>query len=241
MQRLIQGKQSMRADTRQRGMTLIEMTVILAVITILSGMLAPSILQFIEDSKVTRARSDVQAIAVGITRFYQDTGHFPVTFDSIQGSIGTRFIDILVSHGKPPRLRRATGTSGISHAGLVSSVGLRSASAGDLGRWAAGQMDYLDNYLMKNRAGYLLRGPGGNLGWNGPYLNSDTGADPWGNQYMVNVAYLDSNPGVADALGYSKNAVFVLCAGPNQVLETPFTQPIVDADIFGDDIGVRIR
>jgi type II secretory pathway pseudopilin PulG len=231
----------MRAKTKERGMTLIETTVILAVITILSGMLAPSILQFIEDSKVTRARNDVQAIANGILRFYQDTGHFPVTFDSIQGSLGSRYIDVLVSDGNPPRLGGSGRQESIIHADLGHAAASRLASNGDVVRWAAGQMDYLDDHLIKNRAGFLLRGPNNSHGWNGPYLNSDIGTDPWGNQYMVNAAYLDSSPGVADAMGYSKSAVYVLCAGPNQVLETPFTQPIVNADIFADDIGTRIR
>jgi type II secretory pathway pseudopilin PulG len=231
----------MQANSSDRGMTLIETTVILAVITILSGMLAPSILQFIEDSKVTRTRSDVQSIAAGILHFYRDTGRFPVTFDSSQGAIGTRFIDVLVSDGKPPRLGWPTSSTWISHAGLVSSAAAKVMPVGDLRGWAVGQMDYLENHLIKNRAGYLLQGPHNNVGWNGPYLNTEIGSDPWGNQYMVNVAYLDSAPGVADAMGYSKNAVFVLSAGPNQIIETPFTQPIVNADIFGDDIGVRIR
>jgi type II secretory pathway pseudopilin PulG len=231
----------MRQKTNQRGMTLIETTVILAVITILSGMLAPAILQFIEDSKVARARSDVQTIANSILRFYQDTGHFPVTLDSVQGTLGMHYIDILVSDGKPPKLAINNGSSGqISNAGLAFARA-SSTSTGDVMRWAVGQMEYLENCLVKNRAGFVLRGPGSSHGWNGPYLNSDIGTDPWGNQYLVNVAYLDSAPGVADAQGNSKSAVIVLCAGPNQTIETPFTQPIVDAEIFGDDIGVRIR
>lgn len=231
----------MKRLRQEQGLTLIETTVILAVVTILSGMLAPSILQFIEDSKVTRARNDVQTIATSLGRFFQDTGHFPVTTDSVQGGLGSEFVDVLVSHGQPPRIGQAAASTQTARAGVGVAYAASTAAASDIDRWASRVTDLLDNHLVKNRAGFSLRGPLNNRGWNGPYVSSELSGDPWGNQYLVNVAYLDSEVGVADARGVSKNAVFVLCAGANQILETPFTQPIVNAEVFGDDIGVRIR
>lgn len=231
----------MRQLRQEQGLTLIETTVILAVVTILSGMLAPSILQFIEDSKITRARNDVQAIASSLGRFFQDTGYFPVTADTLRGGLGTQFIDVLASDGVSPKVGQVRSSGQAARASMGVVFAAAEVPSGDTDRWNSGHVDFLDNHLVKNRAGYALRGPSSNRGWNGPYLSSEFSADPWGNRYLVNVAYLDSEAGVADALGVSKNAVFVLCAGPNQTVETPFTQPIIDAEIFGDDIGTRLR
>lgn len=225
---------------QEKGLTLIETTVILAVVTVLSGMLAPSILQFIEDAKITQAENDVRVISAGLSRFFQDTGHFPVTFDTVQGGLGTHFIDVLVSDGLAPQVTQARSFNRAANTGNRPNVAA-AVSGGDLDRWNTGEQDFLDNHLVKNLPGFTLRGSNTNKGWNGPYLNTSIGADPWGNRYLVNVAYLDAEMGVADAQGVSKNAVFVLSAGPNQTIETPFTQPIVNAEAFGDDIGSRLR
>jgi hypothetical protein len=67
-------------------------------------------------------------------------------------------------------------------------------------------------------------------------------ADPWGNRYAVNAALVDLSPGAAMANGQAKMAVWVLSAGPNGVVETPFAASILTAvRPGGDDIGTRIQ
>jgi hypothetical protein len=53
--------------------------------------------------------------------------------------------------------------------------------------------------------------------------------DPWGNAYMVNVA---TSP---------DEAAWVLSAGPDGVIETPYSQRVDTAAVSGDDRAQRIR
>lgn len=72
--------------------------------------------------------------------------------------------------------------------------------------------------------------------WMGPYLER-INADPWGNNYYVNVLYLQStylSPG-------SEKAVFALSAGPNGVIDTAFMQAVTAFSATGDDIAYRIK
>jgi hypothetical protein len=87
-----------------------------------------------------------------------------------------------------------------------------------------------------------MRTPTSQFGWNGPYFSSEIAADPWGNRYVVNVALIDLSPGAATANGQPKMAVWVLSAGPNGIIETPFAASILAAaQPGGDDIGTRIQ
>ena len=94
---------------------------------------------------------------------------------------------------------------------------------------------------MSNRKGYRFRRPGEYGGWNGPYLSADVKGDPWGNQFLINAAFLDGASTATDRFGNQRRAVFVVSAGANGVIETPFDQPITDARAHGDDIVVRIQ
>ena len=55
-------------------------------------------------------------------------------------------------------------------------------------------------------------------------------ADPWGNAYMVNVG-----------AHISHGAVWILSAGPDGIIETPFLQPAQSASVAGDDRALRVR
>lgn len=56
-----------------------------------------------------------------------------------------------------------------------------------------------------------------------------TRPDPWGNAFIVNV-------------GASGNeAVWVLSAGPDGVIDTPFNQQAGTASVSGDDLARRVR
>jgi len=56
--------------------------------------------------------------------------------------------------------------------------------------------------------------------------------DPWGNRYLVNAGPLsDAAPA----------PVWVLSAGPNGVIETPYRASSTSSGLGGDDIGARVR
>lgn len=209
-----------RAGGRGRmGFTLIELTVVLAVIVTLALVLTPSIANSINEARVARARNDCQTIASGMYQFYRDTGFFPLWKLSQNGGRGTpaNRVQVLVSQGNVPFED-------------VPSL------------WTTGVAGSLADQLVTNAPGYQLRSATSQFGWNGPYFSSQLMADPWGNRYAVNVALVDLSPGAATASGQAKMAVWVLSAGPNGIIETPFAQSILSAvRPAGDDIGTRVQ
>jgi len=58
---------------------------------------------------------------------------------------------------------------------------------------------------------------------------------------VVNITHLDLSPGLNDASGQPKRAVFVLSAGYDGIIDTPFEQSAGEAQIRGDDIGCRLQ
>ena len=209
-----------RAAARGRmGFTLIELTVVLAVIVTMALILTPSIANSIHEARVVRARHDCQTIASGLYQFYRDTGFFPVWKVARNGSPGAPAsrLQVLVSQGNVP----------------IEDVP---------SLWTTGVAGSLADQLVINAPGYALRTPTSQFGWNGPYFSSQLLADPWGNRYAVNVALIDLSPGAATASGQAKMAVWVLSAGSNGIMETPFAQSILTAvRPGGDDIGTRVQ
>jgi len=200
-------------------LTLVEMTIILSVIAILTAVLVPTVMSHITQSRILRARQDVRTLAEAITRFYQDTGFVPQTTDSTDGGPGDNEIDMLVTAGEIPALP---------------------SNPAEVSQWATGTTDFFSNHLVNNVPGYALKAGQDDLGWNGPYLATLPQADPWGNRYMVNIVYLDTSPGVVED-GKVKSAVFVASAGPNGIVELTFDQPVTDVTVTGDDIVHRIQ
>ncbi|MCX6550321.1 MAG: prepilin-type N-terminal cleavage/methylation domain-containing protein [Acidobacteria bacterium] len=200
------------------GFTLIELTVVLAVIVTLALVLTPSIANFINDSRVARARNDCQTVASGIYQFFRDTGYFPQWKVAKGGGAGlpANRLQLLVSRGGFPLEDVPT-------------------------LWTTGAAGGLTEQLVNNTPGYTLKTASSQFGWNGPYFSSEIGADPWGNRYVVNIGLIDTSPGAATAAGQPKLAVWVLSAGPNGTIETPFSQSILNAAPGGDDIATRIQ
>lgn len=200
------------------GFTLIELTVVLAVIVTLALILTPSITNFINDSRIARTRSDTQTVAAAIVQFYKDNGFFPQWSTAQNGGPGTSTnkVDLLVSDGNVP-----------------------AAAAPNL--WTTGTTDAIADQLLSNAPSYTMKTATATFGWNGPYLSSGIGADAWNNRYAVNVGLIDTTQGTQTSAGATKSAVWVISAGPNGQIETAYTQPITAAVQGGDDIGVHIQ
>jgi prepilin-type N-terminal cleavage/methylation domain-containing protein len=203
---------------RAGGFTLIELTVVLAVIVTLALVLTPSIINFINDSRVARARTDTQTLSASIIQFYRDNGFFPQWSTSNAGGPGTTAsrVDLLVSAGNVP----TTGTANL---------------------WTTGSNDRLEDQLIANAPAYTQRTATSAFGWNGPYVSNAISADPWNNRYMVNVGLIDATQGTQTAAGAAKSAVWVISAGPNGAIETIHTQSMTAALIGGDDIAIRLQ
>jgi prepilin-type N-terminal cleavage/methylation domain-containing protein len=209
----------------RRGFTLIELTVVLAVIVTLALVLTPSVANFVNDARVARAQNDSRTIATAILEFYKDNGFAPQWAVAQNGGPGsaTSRLDILISPGNAPGIHpRAKTLAGTS-----------------LAAWLTGRVGLLADQLMSDTPAYATRTPGMQFGWNGPYLSSAPGSDPWGNRYIVNIGQVDLAAG--NGLGTTKFAVWVLSAGPNGIIETLPNQPFTSAMLGGDDIGQRLQ
>ncbi|MCB7129933.1 MAG: prepilin-type N-terminal cleavage/methylation domain-containing protein, partial [Candidatus Brocadiales bacterium] len=60
------------------GFTLIEIVIVLAIIAVLAGILAPTLTRYVGDSRIRKAEVDVQHIGGAIALMYGDTGHWPI-------------------------------------------------------------------------------------------------------------------------------------------------------------------
>ena len=193
-------------------------TVVLAVIVTLALVLTPSIANFINDSRSAKARSDCQTLATAITAFYRDNGFYPAWKLARNGGPGLpqNRLQLLVSPGNVPLEDQ-------------SSV------------WTTGIAGLMSEQLIGDIPSYALRTPSSQSGWNGPYLSSEITPDPWGNRYIVNIELIDTSGSVAGPGGRIKAAVWVLSAGPNGTIETPYNQSVLTATLVGDDIGFRLQ
>ena len=106
--------------------------------------------------------------------------------------------------------------------------------------------------IRGQQADDLLGGPGnapdapgvrqwvdGRVGSLSGYVSQPLRSDPWGNRYLVNIGVLQT--GEADETSTEPRALWVLSAGPNGLVETPYAASAVSAAVVGDDIGARIE
>ena len=211
---------------RQDGFTLLEITIVLAVIAILGLILAPSIVSFLSQSRLARAENDVRTLAHAVEEFVRDNGFHPQWADGSR----TEKIQLLISDG---------------------ALGEAQPGAEPWLTTQANSIDLISNQLVNNRpsfgaTGYPLKTALSGVGWNGPYLSSHPESDPWGNRYVINVEHLSAGLGAVEADGVQeKRAVWALSAGPDGVFDT--TYPTLGSQLRSSaaaspaDIAVRIQ
>jgi prepilin-type N-terminal cleavage/methylation domain-containing protein len=222
---------------RNRGFTLIEMVVVLAVVAILVAILAPQIVKHLRDAKITRAINEEQVIAASINMLYKDTGKWVCTN----------------TNGPTGRVDRVETGDGTVHAPTGVAAGSRAGAA----NWGAlGTPKYIGDYLYYNNPDddsgrNNTSQPGqdyistGEYSWKGPYIEKEFYLDPWGNPYVISARYF---PGTAVATGHR---VLINSAGPDGVWSTALSDSVTrystpDDRPFGryengdDDIGYVI-
>lgn len=236
------------------GMSLVEATIILMIIFLLTAVLSPTIGDYVEDARQTKGKEDVEAIGTAITRLQRDIG---ACFKAIpvDGCTADNRIDILRSTG-PDVVAADLGSSAVdfAHGDLfVSPINW------DDDRANAGNMDTMENQFVSNApnydtpdettpTGYTRSGPQAGLGWRGPYLSPPIGTDPWGKVYLANTAFLsvvsDATDGTAEGNrrgGWSRDTI-VISAGPNGTYDTPFGgNANKGTSLVGDDLIYVVR
>lgn len=216
-----------------RGMSLIEATIILMVLALLTAVLAPAVGDYINDAKNTKAKEDVEAIGATILRVVRDIG-LPclVTSTTVGGCTKANRVDLLKSSG-PDVLAADVAGADFAHTDINNAATFNwdVDDGADADTMENQFVANVPNYATPNEStptGYTKSGPLVALGWRGGYMSSPIGTDPWGKVYLANTVFLAvatdaTSPGTAEgnkAGGWSHD-VFVITAGPNGVYDTP--------------------
>jgi type II secretory pathway pseudopilin PulG len=240
------------------GFTLVEVTVILLVLVILSAILLPQIGGFNRMARYAKVREDLGGICAAVAAYLTDTGEG--TFwnhgwrdpDSPDRSWP---VGLLIGDGDIP------DGSGIGEDWRGVSGDYFSISSDFNYEEFRFTIDTLANHLIHNtpqdepNQGYRTpadmvdgdnssRIPGGlrfdppsgqgfnsMFAWRGPYLSDVVDPDPWGNRYMVN-SFAMYRPQGDDSDGFI-SAVVCYSAGADEQVDTEFNQP--GGWVTGDD------
>src|SRR5688500_15282805 len=92
-----------RRAKAERGMSLVEATIILLILATLTAVIAPSMGDYLEDARDMKAKEDVEAIGISIKRFLRDTGLQGMKYSNgTQGLTKANRLDILQTDGTAP-------------------------------------------------------------------------------------------------------------------------------------------
>lgn len=210
----------MRAE---RGFTLMEIVVVLAIVGALAAVLVPFGFSYLQDARKAQAQNDANQIAAAIGNFLKDTGLPPykntTSADKIPAKESADFDCLAGEQGNG--FTSATDATASWTTCYTASV----------------TKDTIENHLIKNSPAGLstkLYKITGKTAWKGPYLPSIP-SDPWGQPYLVNISKID--PAAS-----TPKAAWVISAGPNGALDTAFDQNAgASISASSDDIIARIK
>jgi general secretion pathway protein G len=124
---------------RRKGFTLIELTVVIAIIAVLAGILAPVVGSYLEQARATRATAETRTLADAIRLYHRDTGRYPI-YSSTNDA--TADGDYLVGPGVIPTAVNTntislvtyltTNVAGFSTTAKMTSAGYRGPYLGSL-------------------------------------------------------------------------------------------------------------
>lgn len=72
---------------RSRGFTLIEIMVVVVIISVLIGLMAPNILGRVDEAKVTAAKADIATMGQALDMYRIDNGSYPSTEQGLQALV----------------------------------------------------------------------------------------------------------------------------------------------------------
>lgn len=77
------GKKMRRKKNERKAFTLVELLVVVVIISLLAGIVAPKLIQQVRGTKVKLARPKMTAIETSIDAFFLNTGQYPNTLDDL--------------------------------------------------------------------------------------------------------------------------------------------------------------
>ncbi len=230
-----------------RGLSLVEVTIMLLVLMTLTGVLAPSMMDFVRDAQWVKAKEDCEAIGVSVVRLVRDVGPC-LKFDGRGTCTKANRVDLLYSDGPDVAAGDVNGAAVIGFDGGANTAAPLNWHADDV-RGDSMAHQFVDNGGGPNYPSpgdldsYGAVGPAVGLGWRGAYLSPPIGPDPWGHRYLVNTVFLAvardaaAGEGEGQRSGGWSHDTFCISAGPNGLYETPFGGNATHGvDRQGDDL-----
>jgi hypothetical protein len=206
----------------ERGLSLVEATIILMILATMTAVIAPSMGDFLEDARGHKVKEDTESLGIGIARLLRDTGLKGLKLDASVAFTRANRVDRLESDGTAPALAA-------SAAAFTSASNIVDASI----NWNTGtNIDTFEDQLVSNTLttnNYSVpTGANRGRGWRGAYVNFPIGSDPWGYKYYTNTLFLtvatDGNAGTGEGQisGFWTKDVIVISGGADNTIQTAF-------------------
>lgn len=124
----------MMSEHRQRGFTLIEVMITVAIVAILSAVALPSYRAYVERSRVPEAFDMLSSYAARMEQTYQDTGRYDAAAAGVctpTVPVGKNFtLNCAIGNGGQTYLATATGSGSMSgYAYTINNTGSRVTTA----------------------------------------------------------------------------------------------------------------
>jgi len=221
----------MRKIKGQKGLSLVEVTIMLLVLMLLTSVLAPSIFDFVNDARWVKVKEDCEAIGITVARMVRDVGPC-LKFNGAGVCDESNRVDILYSDGPDVVAADVVPADYASNNITPATINWDNDADALVG-------DNMEDQFATNAPLYNTPsqnypapaypvGPLFGIGWRGGYLAPPIGPDPWGRRYLVNSVFLgvatDSNT-LADegpVTRWWERDVFCISPGPNGLYETFF-------------------
>ncbi len=92
--------QSILRPVRAAGFTLIEIMVVVVIIGLLAAAIVPTVVDKVEEARVTRAKEDIQTLTTALTMFRIDNFQYPTTDQGLK-ALAMRPSDPSIKHWRP--------------------------------------------------------------------------------------------------------------------------------------------
>jgi general secretion pathway protein G len=83
-----------------RGFTLIEIMVVVLIIGLLAAVIVPSIMNRVDDAKISKAKQDIRSLETALQMFYLDNSKYPTTEQGLTALVQPP-TDPSIRHWKP--------------------------------------------------------------------------------------------------------------------------------------------